>query len=189
MAETTRLPDRAPDGASPDYETASERHEPELRLWLRLLTCTSLIEGEVRARLRERFDVTLPRFDLMAALDKAPDGLTMGELSRRLMVSNGNVTGVADRLVNEGLVSRESSPTDRRTAVVRLTEEGRLAFARMAHVHEGWIADFFKGLSPEDMAELMRLLAMVKRSVRASIGAPGIGAPGTGTSSTRTSKP
>ncbi len=159
-----------PDVAPRDYETEAERHEPELRLWLRLLTCTSLIEGEVRARLRERFEVTLPRFDLMAALDKAPDGLTMGELSRRLMVSNGNVTGVTDRLVAEGLVTREPSPTDRRTAVVRMTAEGRRAFAEMARIHEGWIADFFAGLTAPEIARLMDLLGKTKRSVRSSIG-------------------
>ena len=156
-------------GMTTDYETAAERHEPELRLWLRLLTCTSMIEAEIRGRLRDRFAVTLPRFDLMAALDKAPEGLTMGELSRRLMVSNGNVTGVTDRLVAEGLVSREPAPNDRRAAVVRLTPEGRRAFAEMARVHEDWIADFFSGLDAQEVARLMDLLGRAKRSVRASI--------------------
>jgi DNA-binding MarR family transcriptional regulator len=161
--------------ALPDYETAAERHEPELRLWLRLLTCTSLIECEIRTRLRERFEVTLPRFDLMAALAKAPEGLTMGELSRRLMVSNGNVTGVADRLVAEGLITREPSPNDRRTTIVRLTPDGRLAFDEMAHAHEGWIADFFSGLDPDEIATLMDLLGKAKRSVRARVAAEGEG--------------
>src|SRR5206468_10216493 len=77
-------------------------HGNELRLWLRLLTCTTLIEGEVRSRLRERFDVTLPRFDLMAQLDKAPDGMTLSDVSKRMMVSNGNVTGLVERLVESG---------------------------------------------------------------------------------------
>jgi DNA-binding MarR family transcriptional regulator len=154
-----------------DYETAAHgTHEPELRLWLRLLTCTLMIENEVRSRLREAFDVTLPRFDLMAQLDKAPDGLTMGELSRRLMVSNGNVTGITDRLVSEGLVAREPSPTDRRTAFVRLTPEGRRAFRAMAHRHEAWIADFFDGMTADEIRELMRLLGKAKQSVRESMG-------------------
>ena len=83
-------------------------HEAELRLWLRLLTCTTLIEGEVRRRLRDEFDVTLPRFDLMAQLDKAPNGMTLGELSQRMMVSNGNVTGLAERLVEQGLLDRRA---------------------------------------------------------------------------------
>jgi DNA-binding MarR family transcriptional regulator len=149
-----------------DYETAAERHQPALRLWLRLLTCTTMIEGEVRARLRATFDVTLPRFDLMAALDREPAGLTMGELSRRLMVSNGNVTGVTDRLVVEGLVSRHVDPKDRRSAVVRLTPDGRAAFRTMASAHEDWITDLFDGLTQDDVAQLMDLLARTKRSIR-----------------------
>ncbi len=100
-----------------DAETkVSERpadHEAELRLWLRLLTCTTLIEGEIRSRLRDTFDVTLPRFDLMAQLDKAANGMTLGELSQRMMVSNGNVTGLVDRLVEQKLIERRPSPTDR----------------------------------------------------------------------------
>src|SRR5262245_26239746 len=107
-------------------------HEAELRLWLRLLTCTTLIEGEVRSRLREVFDVTLPRFDLMAQLDKAPAGMTLGELSQRMMVSNGNVTGLAERLVAQGLVERRTAPNDRRAQLVNLTAEGRRAFRSMA---------------------------------------------------------
>lgn len=155
--------------AAPDLETAADRHEPELRLWLRMLTCTTMIEGEVRTRLRDAFDVTLPRFDLMAALDRAPEGLAMGELSRRLMVSNGNVTGVVDRLVAEGLVVREPSPHDRRSAVVRLTAAGRRQFRAMAAAHEGWIADMFAGLAPADVAALMDLLGRAKASLRASL--------------------
>src|SRR6266550_329925 len=89
-------------------------HDAELRLWLRLLTCTTLIEGEIRSRLRNGFDMTLPRFDAMAQLDKAPGGMTLGELSQRMMVSNGNVTGLAERLLEQGLLDRRSSPTDRR---------------------------------------------------------------------------
>lgn len=153
-----------------DYETSAQGHgKPELRLWLRLLSCTLLIENEIRARLRQRFGVTLPRFDLMAQLDRAPDGLTMGELSRRLMVSNGNVTGITDRQVAEGLVTRSPSPTDRRTMVVRLTPAGRAAFAEMARVHERWIVELFSGLSREEKGELMRLLGRAKESVRTAI--------------------
>ena len=94
-----------------------EDHGNELRLWLRLLTCTTLIEGEVRSRLRERFDVTLPRFDLMAQLDKAPDGMTLSDVSKRMMVSNGNVTGLVERLCESGHLDRRTSDQD---AVARL---------------------------------------------------------------------
>lgn len=151
-----------------DYETAPGG-KPELRLWLRLLTCSTLIEGEIRARLRQAYDVTLPRFDLMAQLANAPNGLTMSELSRRMMVSNGNVTGVTERLVTEGLVSRTPSPTDRRTQFVRLTLEGRRVFREMAERHEGWVMEMFDDLDADDVAALMRLLGKAKASVRRSI--------------------
>lgn len=150
-----------------DYETATERCKAELRLWLRLLSCTNLIESAVRTRLRETFEVTLPQFDLLAALEREPDGLTMGALSRRLMVSNGNVTGITERLVAEGLVAREPSPSDRRAFLVKLTPAGRRAFLAMAMVHEGWIADFFDDLPGDDIEALMGLLGKVKRAVHA----------------------
>jgi DNA-binding MarR family transcriptional regulator len=104
-----------------------EDHGNELRLWLRLLTCTTLIEGEVRSRLRERFDVTLPRFDLMAQLDKVPEGMTLSDVSKRMMVSNGNVTGLVERLVESGHLDRRTSDTDRRVQVIRLTKIGRVS--------------------------------------------------------------
>jgi DNA-binding MarR family transcriptional regulator len=151
-----------------DAETkAAERphdHHDELRLWLRLLTCTALIEGEVRRRLRANFDVTLPRFDMMAQLDKNPGGMTLGELSSRMMVSNGNVTGLVERLVADGLLVRKASPNDRRSQLVRLTPEGRRAFRAMARAHENWIAGIFADLRPADISALMGLLAKAKRS-------------------------
>jgi DNA-binding MarR family transcriptional regulator len=144
-------------------------HEAELRLWLRLLTCTTLIEGEVRRRLRDAFDVTLPRFDLMAQLDKAPSGMTLGELSQRMMVSNGNVTGLAERLAEQGLLDRRASPTDRRAQLVSLTAEGRRVFRTMARTHEDWIADIFAGLTGDDIEALMGLLAKTKDSARHAV--------------------
>jgi len=98
-------------------------HKTELRLWLRMLTCTTLIENEVRRRLREAFDITLPRFDVLAQLDRSPEGMTLGELSQRMMVSNGNMTGLVDRLVEQGLLRRRPSPTDRRAQIVSLTPD------------------------------------------------------------------
>ena len=146
-----------------------EDHREELRLWLRLLTCSTLIEGEVRRRLRERFDVTLPRFDLMAQLDKAPDGMTLSDLSKRMMVSNGNLTGLVDRLVASGHVVRRASITDRRAQMVHLTREGQVAFRTIAGEHEHWIADLFGDLTAKDRTDLMRLLAKTKLSARRAI--------------------
>jgi DNA-binding MarR family transcriptional regulator len=141
-------------------------HKAELRLWLRLLTCTTLIEGEIRRRLRDNFDVTLPRFDMMAQLDRSPNGMTLGELSQRMMVSNGNVTGLADRLVTQGLLDRKPSPTDRRAQIVSLTAEGRRTFRTMARTHENWAAEIFGELNATEIEELLRLLAKTKASAQ-----------------------
>jgi DNA-binding MarR family transcriptional regulator len=146
-----------------------QHHRDELRLWLRLLTCTTLIEGEIRKRLRDRFDVTLPRFDLMAQLDRMPEGMTLSDLSKRMMVSNGNVTGVVDRLVEMGHLARRASPSDRRAQVVRLTPLGRAEFRTMAAAHESWIDEVLGGLSRKDVTELMRLLGKAKRNVRQAL--------------------
>jgi DNA-binding MarR family transcriptional regulator len=144
-------------------------HEAELRLWLRLLTCTTLIEGEVRRRLRDEFDVTLPRFDLMAQLDKASDGLTLSDLSKRMMVSNGNMTALVERLVATGHLARRTSDTDRRAQVVSLTGLGRAEFRTMAAEHELWIAEMFEGLTRREVEELLRLLAKAKASARRAV--------------------
>ena len=148
-----------------------EDHRDELRLWLRLLTCTTLIEGEVRRRLRERFDVTLPRFDLMAQLDKAPDGMSLSDLSKRMMVSNGNLTGLVERLVGSGHLGRRTSHVDRRAQIISLTDLGRAEFRAMAAEHERWIADLFRDLSKKDHDDLMRLLARAKMSARRAVSA------------------
>jgi DNA-binding MarR family transcriptional regulator len=142
---------------------AHSEHAQELRLWLRLLTCSQLIEKRVRAGLREQFDTTLPRFDLMAQLERHPEGLKMKELSHRLMVTGGNVTGITDQLVAEGLVERVGVEGDRRAFLVRLTPEGRRAFEHMATQHEQWIVDAFEGLSPRDLDQLHKLLGKVKQ--------------------------
>ena len=139
-------------------------HKDELRLWLRLFTTKTVIESEIRRRLRYRFDTTLPRFDLMAQLDKSPSGMTLGELSQRLMVSNGNITGLVDRLVVQGLVDRRAAPNDRRSQLVTLTAEGRRTFRAMAGAHEDWVAEIFADLSATELETLMRLLAKAKTS-------------------------
>jgi DNA-binding MarR family transcriptional regulator len=136
-----------------------------LRLWLRLLACTNLVEGQVRSRLRLQFDTTLPRFDLMAQLERTPQGLKMGELSKRMMVTGGNVTGITDQLVSEGLVVREDNPEDRRAYIVKLTPEGRRQFKKMAEAHEKWILELFSGLRDVEKQQLYGLLATLKRHV------------------------
>lgn len=133
-----------------------------LRLWLRLLTCTQLIERHVRARLRAEFSITLPRFDLKAQLARHPEGLMMNALSRRLMVTGGNVTGIVDQLAGEGLVDRRSEPGDRRATRVRLTRAGARAFAAMARAHEAWIVEALAGVGSREQAQLLQLLAKLK---------------------------
>ena len=143
--------------------TAQDHHA--LRLWLRLLACTNLIEGNIRSRLRTQFDTTLPRFDLMAQLERSPNGLKMGELSKRMMVTGGNVTGITDQLVSEGLVVREDNPKDRRAYIVKLTPLGIEVFAKMAAAHEKWIIEFFDGMKDLDRHQLHSLLAGLKAHV------------------------
>lgn len=155
-------------GEGRDFETALTSDDRlELRVWLRLLTCTNLIDGHVRQRLRREFGTTLPRFDLMSQLDRAPDGLTMGELSRRLMVSNGNVTGLIDRLVGEGLVRRRRAPGDRRSQIVRLTDEGKRAFDSMTPAHQAWIEELLSGLGRREMVDIYEGLGALKTSLSA----------------------
>lgn len=125
-----------------------------LRLWIRLLRASRLIEGIARERLKARFNATLPRFDVMAALYRRPDGMLMSEISRFLMVSNGNVTGIVDRLVSDGFVVRSQRNGDRRTSFVSLTRKGRAAFADMAAAHEDWVDELLGGISPRDAEQL-----------------------------------
>ena len=118
----------------------------KLKLWLRMLSCSTQVEAEIRRRLRARFDTTLARFDYMAQLYRHRDGLKMGDLSRYLMVTGGNVTGLTDDLERDGMVAREGSPTDRRAWIVRLTPKGQRSFEAMAREHEEWILELFAGM-------------------------------------------
>lgn len=153
-----------------DAETALANapagQKDSLRLWLRLLTCANLIEAEIRKRLRERFGTTLPRFDLLAALDRHGEGMTLGDVSRRMMVSNGNVTGLATRLEAEGLVERRLDAGDRRAFRLRLTAKGAREFARQSQAHEGWVAELLGTLSEAEREQLHRLLGRAKTSIR-----------------------
>jgi len=129
-----------------------------LRLWLRLLRTTRAVERELRERLAGAFGTTLPRFDVMAALDRKPEGMMMSELSRFLLVSNGNVTGIVERLVADGLVTRAARDGDRRAAIVRLSDSGRTAFAAMAAANARWIDELLGGVSPSEAQQLTAIL-------------------------------
>jgi DNA-binding MarR family transcriptional regulator len=142
-----------------------------LRLWLRLLKATRLVEGALRERMRAARGTTLPRFDVMAALYRAEDGLRMSDLSGVLMVSNGNVTGIVDRLEAEGLVERVAVAGDRRAIRVRLTRRGREAFEDMAEEHEVWVDGLLSGLTPRETEEAARLLEKLAAGVIAGRGA------------------
>ncbi|RMA43061.1 MarR family winged helix-turn-helix transcriptional regulator [Rhodophyticola porphyridii] len=139
--------------------------EPEskerLRLWLRLLKTTRLVEAELRERLRLEFATTLPRFDVMAALHRHPKGLKMSELSRFLMVSNGNVTGIVDRLAEDGFALREQVPGDRRAARARLTQKGKEEFIRQAEAHEAWLDAMLAEIGPDIASDLSTALARI----------------------------
>jgi DNA-binding MarR family transcriptional regulator len=152
-----------------DTETrASVDDHMALRLWLRLLACANLVEAPLRSRLRAQFDgASLPRFDLMAQLERHPQGLKMRELSKRLMVTGGNVTGLTDKLVAEGLVERRDDPNDGRAFTVLLTAEGRRQFRVMARAHEQWVVELFDGLGTAQQAALFELLGELKRSLPA----------------------
>ncbi len=143
-----------------------ERGKQALRLWLRMLACENIVEHELRTRLREQFEVTLPQFDALAELERAGRPLTMSELSQELMVSNGNITGVVDRLVRDGFVARSPSPTDRRVQYIELTPTGAERFTAIARAHEDWVAALLGGLSPRETEQMTRLLKKMQDTVR-----------------------
>jgi DNA-binding MarR family transcriptional regulator len=149
-------------------EPSATNHEPDhdaLRVWLRLLSCTTLIENQISSRLRSEFDTTLPRFDVMAQLARFPDGLLMSDLSQRLMVSNGNITGLTDNLERDGFVERILLPQDRRARKVRLTDKGRAAFDQMATTHASWIHAWLSSLSREEQQVFYLLLGKLKQGI------------------------
>ncbi|MGH9724149.1 MAG: MarR family winged helix-turn-helix transcriptional regulator [Candidatus Acidiferrales bacterium] len=146
-----------------DLETRATKNDHQaLRLWLRLLSCTVRMENQVRGRLRVDFETTLPRFDLMAQLERYPEGLRMSELSKRLMVTGGNITGITDQLEQEGLVVRKLDLGDRRAITVKLTETGLQRFRQMAAHHEQWIIELLGGLTQEEKQAMLVLLRKLK---------------------------
>jgi DNA-binding MarR family transcriptional regulator len=156
-------PPASPDRLADRESIARSEDHHALRIWLRLLTCTQLIERQVRSRLREQFASTLPRFDLMSQLERHRDGLKMNELSRLLMVTGGNITAIVDQLETEGLVERLDHAGDRRAFRIRLTRAGERSFAEMARAHEEWVVELLAGLSRREQDDLLKLLAKVKQ--------------------------
>ncbi|MGN6650652.1 MarR family winged helix-turn-helix transcriptional regulator [Trinickia sp.] len=174
MSDTVRASTKKRSAPQPEnvvdleMRTGTDSHM-SLRLWLRLLTTTNLVQTELRRRLRTEFDTTLPRFDFMAQLERHPEGLKMSEISRRLMVTGGNVTGLTDQLEKEGLVARDVDPNDRRAFTVRLTPAGRTLFDKMARAHEGWVIELFSGLSMDDKSKMHQRLGKLKTHLLDSI--------------------
>jgi DNA-binding MarR family transcriptional regulator len=151
-----------------EMSTGADSHMG-LRLWLRMLTTTNLVQTELRTRLRTEFNSTLPRFDLMAQLERHPDGLKMSEISRRLMVTGGNVTGITDQLEKEALVVRDVDPNDRRSISVRLTPAGRALFDKMAIAHEQWVVEMFGGLGLDEKVRVHQRLGKLKKHLIESL--------------------
>tara|TARA_R110002096_G_scaffold5863_19_gene27051 strand:- start:1985 stop:2470 length:486 start_codon:yes stop_codon:yes gene_type:complete len=152
-----------------EAKAAGSRGKQSLRLWLRLLACENLIEQTVRTRLRVAFDITLPQFDVLSELEHAGNALTMSQLSQKLMVSNGNVTGVVDRLERDGLVRRRASSTDRRVQYIELTEQGVSLFRDIASEHERWIENLLGDLSANEIKALIAGLGKAKDSIAARL--------------------
>ena len=143
----------------------AHRGKQSLRLWLRLLACENAVEQAVRTQLRLEFGITLPQFDVLSELEHAGTPLTMSQLSEKLMVSNGNVTGVVDRLEREKYVERQASKNDRRVQFIVLTESGLRLFKRMASAHEDWVTSLFDNLSDNDIKQLIAYLDKAKLSL------------------------
>lgn len=155
-------------GPNVDAETRLQDDDHvSVRLLLRMLACTRQVENHVRQFLQSSFQTSLPRFDLMAQLERVPEGLRMSELSQRMMVTGGNVTGITNALENEGLVARETDAVDGRVFRVKLTAEGRRQFTRMAREHERYVVELFGPLSMKDKKQLLELLGELKRRISA----------------------
>ena len=150
-----------------EKQEQTPRKKRALRVWLGLLTSSQLIEKRLRGRFRTEFNTTLPRFDVMAALAREPMGQTMGDISRWLLVSSGNITGIIYRLEEDDMVNRVRSTNDRRTHLVKLSRKGREEFKRLSLAHEKWIKKMLSGMTRKEMATLDELLTKVKVSLAA----------------------
>src|SRR5258707_6168829 len=161
---TKPAPPRARNRLNGEAATA-ERGHLELRLWLRMISCSMRMESILGQRLRKEFSTSMARFDVLAQLERFPDGLTMSDLSRRLIVSNGAITGLVDKLMAAGMVMRQDAPRDRRSVIVRLTRKGRDSFLRMAKRHEEWVVSILGDLSAEAQSELLQNLTLLQRNL------------------------
>lgn len=160
MADLRHLP-QIPGARTGKTGSGAPDHQA-MRLWLRMCTCSTLIENELRSRMRTEFGSTLPRFDMMSHLFQEPEGIKMTELSRRMMVTNGNVTGITDHLEKQGLVKRVKVATDRRSSIIQLTDKGRATFVKMARAHEQWLSNLFEGLHEASRQSLFDSLGELK---------------------------
>jgi DNA-binding MarR family transcriptional regulator len=157
--------------AKPSLLAADNTHSKEaLRLWLRLLACESMIEQHIRSKLRDTFTITLPQFDVLAELDYVEKPLSMTELSTQLMVSNGNITGVVDRLVRDAYVERLPSPLDRRVQLISLSDKGKQEFKKMALQHEQWLGAAFEELEVDDIRTITQLLNKANEKLKSKFG-------------------
>ncbi len=160
-------------GSAPAMESRSnseglaDQHQA-LRLWLKMISCTNLIENKIRKRLNEQFAFTLPRFDYLAQLNREPDGMTMGELSKRMMVTGGNVTGLTDQLVRDDLVVREMDSADRRVYRIHMTAKGAEKFREMAVEHEVWIREIMSVVDDNEIDQCLNMLARIKKQAQDS---------------------
>src|SRR5262245_53036677 len=164
LKDSKRRNDKAPRSVAAKMKprAALRNGHDDIRLWLRLLFCASHIESIMQSRIMNEFGISLARFDLMSQLERVGGGLTMSEVSRRMMVSNGATTSLVDKLVEDGLVQREAHPEDRRTTLLHLTEQGRERFLAMAHEHEDWIIKLLEGLDGPAKQGLLSGLAALK---------------------------
>ncbi|WP_420137079.1 MarR family winged helix-turn-helix transcriptional regulator [Sphingomonas sp.] len=164
--------------AEQDQAPIREKHDgaltgrSDVRVWLRLLSCSTVIEKRLRRRFIEQYDTTLPRFDVLALLDRHPEGVTMSALSSGLLVSNGNVTSLVRQLENDGFVVSRPAAEDRRSSIVALSDRGQAHFVELARAHHRWIEAMFAGMKGEDQMALYSLLAMLKESIAREGGTP-----------------
>lgn len=143
---------------------ANPNGRDSLRLWLQLITLTTVVEKKIRRNLKMEFETTLPRFDIMATLERSSKKMTMGELTKKLLVSKGNVTGVVASLVKQGLLKRERDEGDKRTHYLSLTARGRREFAKQAKAHQSWINDYFSGLEKGQLSAMVDQLSKLKET-------------------------